>query len=94
MTALTAQTLGARLHLRREVFELGLLPLAPLLPRLDSPAALQARAWRARGAAAARRPRGALQLARAAARDQAACCGARGCACVRDAPRNPAPAPR
>ena len=41
---LTENTLGARLTLRREVFELCLLPLAPLLPLLpDSPAALQVR---------------------------------------------------
>ena len=68
---LTENTLGARLTLRREVFELCLLPLAPLLPLLpDSPAALQVRASRcgradrapgdgygarARGAASARR---------------------------------------
>lgn len=32
---------ATRLRVRRKVFELGLLPLAPLLPRLDSPAALQ-----------------------------------------------------
>jgi hypothetical protein len=34
---------STRLRVRRKVFELGLLPLTPLLPRLDSPAALQAR---------------------------------------------------
>jgi hypothetical protein len=47
---LTENTLGARLTLRREVFELCLLPLAPLLPLLpDSPAALQVRPGAARG---------------------------------------------
>ena len=35
------------LALRREVFEFGLLPLYPLLPRLDGPAALQVRTGRA-----------------------------------------------
>ena len=47
---LTENTLGARLTLRREVFELCLLPLAPLLPLLpDSPAALQVRCLRGSG---------------------------------------------
>jgi hypothetical protein len=36
---------ATRLRVRRKVFELGLLPLAPLLPRLDSPAALQVCRW-------------------------------------------------